>query len=185
MTITGRRLGVVKFLRGAGSMGAMLNGRNFLGKLFSSMRRFCICGNRALLLGNALLLCSMYIVHFHRELVRREALEAAVQELHGELASSRDSLQDSRNQVAALTELATRHAAGLSSCEKRGKELVQQLEASIRAGEDLQKRLQGCTEELDMTLIALNTSKEQQVSSAQAVKCCESVPMCNLCRIRR
>ena len=30
---TGRRLGVVKFLRAAGSMGAMLNGRNFLGKL--------------------------------------------------------------------------------------------------------------------------------------------------------
>ncbi|CAL1163588.1 unnamed protein product [Cladocopium goreaui] len=163
----------------------MLNGRNLLGKLFSSVRRWCICGNRALLLGNALLLCSLYIVHFHKELGRREALEAAVEELHQALASSSDALQDARNQVVALTEMATRHQGGLQACEKRGKELVQQLEASLHTEEDKQKKLQGCTEELDVALSALNASREQQGSAAQAVKCCESVPMCNLCRIRR
>ncbi|CAL1163587.1 unnamed protein product [Cladocopium goreaui] len=102
---------------------------------FSSVRRWCICGNRALLLGNALLLCSLYIVHFHKELGRREALEAAVEELHQALASSSDALQDARNQVVALTEMATRHQGGLQACEKRGKELVQQLEASLHTEE--------------------------------------------------
>mmetsp|Transcript_44672 Transcript_44672/g.83415 ORF Transcript_44672/g.83415 Transcript_44672/m.83415 type:complete len:173 (+) Transcript_44672:39-557(+) len=172
-------------------MGAMLSGRSLLAKVIASSR-WCPWGNRALLVGNMLLLFLLYIAHFQREMGRREALEAAVQDLQRELSSTSKSLQDARSQVMAISEKAARHQQDLQLCEQRNQEVasraeeLQQQERKVRLSEEeTEKRLWTCHEDLEASLRALNVSREQQAASAQAERCCTSVPMCNLCLMRR
>ncbi|CAE7355348.1 unnamed protein product [Symbiodinium necroappetens] len=169
----------------------MGDGRGLLAKVLSSWR-WCPWGSRALLVGNMLLLFLLYIAHFQRELGHREALEAAVQDLQQELSSTTKSLQDARNQVMAISEKSTRHQLDAQLCEKRNQDVAKQME-EIRqqerklrlAEEEKDKRLRSCSEDLESSLVALNISREQQAASAQAERCCTSVPMCNLCLMRR
>eukprot|EP00439_Symbiodinium_sp_Y106_P022287 s1753_g2.t1 len=65
-------------------------------------------------------------------------------------------------------------------------EEIRQQEHKLRlAEEEKDKRLRSCSEDLESSLLALNISREQQAASAQAERCCTSVPMCNLCLMRR
>ncbi|CAJ1410871.1 unnamed protein product [Effrenium voratum] len=163
----------------------MLSGRNLFTKWLSFLRRWCVFGNRALLLGNVLLLIMLYMAHFQKELARREVLEAAVQDLQRELASTRSSLQETRSQVQLQGEKAVRLQAAQQLCEQRRQISAKELDELRVVEEDGRKKLQVCNEDMDMSLAALNASREQQALVAEAVRCCESVPMCNLCRMRR